>query len=392
MIKTIFFRIALIFTFALGLPGQLLADEEEARREAKRHFKAGLSFLKAEDFDAAAAELELSVKIFTNKNNLYNLANCYRALHRYGEALAFFERVLDEFPKKLGKEMRDDIQAQIKEINDLVARLTIEVNLDGASVELNDKPAGTSPLKAPLIVAPGEYTVTVSLDGHDTVSKALTLTSASEHTVAFELEVTRARLTITTDGPGAEITVNGESVGTTPLDAPVALLEGVYAVAVKKSGFKAIEQRIELAVGEEKALHFDLVPEGDGLAPSDDGATPSQEEKRRLSPVFWSGLAGTVAFAGASAALWAVTGKKVGEYNDTINRMESEWTMADFNVARELHGDIPKLNKVAIGMTAATGACLALMIGGLFIDTDDETPEPATATVSPTPGGVTVSF
>ena len=81
-----------------------------------------------------------------------------------------------------------------------------------------------------------------------------------------------------------------------------------------------------------------------------------------------------------------------GDLNDTINRMESEWTMADFNVARELHGDIPKLNKVAIGMTAATGACLALMIGGLFIDTDDETPEPATATVSPTPGGVTVSF
>ncbi len=389
--RSAFLQVFIVVAIVFGLPASPVADERETKKEARRLFIRGRWLMEEQDLDAAARTLEQSVETVATKNNLYQLGLCYRALHRYKEAVALFDRALREFSGRLGQETKEKIDQQLAEINAAVARLTVTVNLDGAEVALNGRAAGVSPLEE-ILVDPGVYSVVVSLDGYNAITEQVTLAAAETRVLSFDLEITKARLVIRTIQPGAEVTLDGDRLGVTPLD-PVMLLEGAYSVAVRRAGFKTIEQRVELTAGRERVLRFELepdIPAPEPPPPSVDTAPARQEKPRSL--VFWSGLAGTVVMAGASGAMWAITAKKVSEYKGIIHRMDDEWTSVDYDLARGLSDDIPKLNKVAIGLSAGTGACVALMIGGLFIKADDEAPGSNRVTLSPSPGGITLSF
>lgn len=65
---------------AFILAATLAAWAGEARAEDKelgqKHFKAGVSLLKAEEYAAAALSFEASFEAYPTKNALFNLANC----------------------------------------------------------------------------------------------------------------------------------------------------------------------------------------------------------------------------------------------------------------------------------------------------------------------------
>ncbi|MBW2277998.1 MAG: hypothetical protein JRF63_10925, partial [Deltaproteobacteria bacterium] len=63
------------------------AADDGAIAEAKTHFQTGVALLKAENYTGAAVEFEASVALYPTANVIFNLANCYQALHRYADAL-----------------------------------------------------------------------------------------------------------------------------------------------------------------------------------------------------------------------------------------------------------------------------------------------------------------
>ena len=75
-------RILFIAAVAGGIFFAARPTMAQDKAEAEKHFKAGLTLQKADDFDAAAAAFEKSISLYATKGGLYNLANCYRALHR----------------------------------------------------------------------------------------------------------------------------------------------------------------------------------------------------------------------------------------------------------------------------------------------------------------------
>jgi len=81
---------------------------------------------------------------------------------------------------------------------------------------------------------------------------------------------------------GASVSVDGKSVGTTPLDAPLRLDLGEHALRVKKAGFATRDQTVEVSGGSETALAITLVAEAHGaqlLVLGEEDATVAIDEK-----------------------------------------------------------------------------------------------------------------
>ncbi|MCP4675167.1 MAG: PEGA domain-containing protein [Deltaproteobacteria bacterium] len=166
------------------LAGHALTDD---RIQALEHFKAGISFLKADDAQSAAEEFEKSMSLYPNKGALFNLANSYKALNRYAEALEAFRRLRTDFGDKLKKDMRDATERNEREIRDLVSELEIQVDRDNADVHLDDRKVGESPLLEPLVLNPGVHKVVVSLEGYRSIARTVEAVAGGKQSEIFEL-------------------------------------------------------------------------------------------------------------------------------------------------------------------------------------------------------------
>jgi tetratricopeptide (TPR) repeat protein len=230
--------------------------QEDAKGDARAHFEAGLTLFKAEKYEAAALELEMSVKLYPTRGGLFNLANVYKVLSRYDDALDAVQRLEAEYGDKIEAEMRTAIDKMKAEILGLSARLRIEVSADGAAVFVDGRRVGTSPLMKPVLVDPGEHAVRATLEGYAQAESSVQVVSKQDAQVSLDLQHAKAA----------------------PDEAP------------------------RLAAGSSAENTA-------GSRPQDDGA---ERDRKKLSPVwFWSGLGATVAFGGVALGMdLAVRAKK----------------------------------------------------------------------------------
>lgn len=75
--------------------GEALAD---ARLEARRHFRSGMSLIAQKQYDAGIAELEAAYAIKPHPNVLFNIARAYQDSGRSKEALEVYQRYLASNP------------------------------------------------------------------------------------------------------------------------------------------------------------------------------------------------------------------------------------------------------------------------------------------------------
>ncbi len=338
--------------FVVTICAQAMADN---KADAKKHFKAGNALYLAEDYAGAAVEFEESVRLYPNKNGLFNLANCYKALHRYGEALAVLARLKKELGHTLDDEIQEKAEQLAQDMRAIVAKLEIRVSPSGATVVLDGREVGTSPIAAALIVGPGEHEIVVSLEGHETERRVVRLVSGESREAVFSLEETA-------------------TVSTAP---PANIAES-----------SSTQQEQHLTTQPESAAE---------PKPSHD----SEVGRGGLSPWFWVGLAGTVATGATAGVFLGMAANKhddlKGVNNDlrTLNEDPNDADYdADFN---SLHSDGEKAadktdlySKLAIGFGIGAGAFAVLTIVALSVDLsggESEKPE-----VSAAPGGIVVRF
>ncbi|HEX3771991.1 MAG TPA: PEGA domain-containing protein [Polyangiaceae bacterium] len=67
-----------------------------------------------------------------------------------------------------------------------------------------------------------------------------------------------ATIYLTVDEPGAQVQIDGQVVGTTPLAEPIVVDLGKHVLAVNKEGFDPLERSIELAGGDDAHLALTL--------------------------------------------------------------------------------------------------------------------------------------
>ena len=125
----------------------------------------------------------------------------------------------------------------------------------GAGVFLNSGFAGATPLE--LEEEFGDYDITLSLRGYEEYQTKVTITEAEISNVHAKLERVKGTLNISSEPAGAEIFVNDEKMGVTPLEE-LAYAEGIYNIRLSLAGFADYTKQITVVSGESIDLSTEL--------------------------------------------------------------------------------------------------------------------------------------
>lgn len=299
-------HVVILHSLCVALILITLASLSEAadKQKAKAHFASGKALMKVDNFDGAALEFEASIANYPTKNALFNLAQCYRALSKYAEALDALDRLAKDFGDSMSRPMKTAVDEILNEIESLAANLKVQVDRPGATISVNGKVVGESPLANPLVLAPGRHEVEVSLSGYETERRRVSLMSKDNKEESFAL--------------------------------------------------KAEEQNVPVPVDKEPD-----VPEEKSTAPLE--LTPETERSgATLSVWSWSGIGITGAFVVATAVVGGIylhNGIEGTGYIDKMKKDPDSSSYDDWQEKMEMHRDKTKaLMPATIGLVAATAA------------------------------------
>lgn len=138
---------------------------------------------------------------------------------------------------------------------------------------------------------------------------------AAERKVEVEQDLEKlnarvARLWVESNAEGAELYINGKSIGLLPLSQPVLINSGVCDIRVAKAGFEPRLHQVKVAGGEQPRVSLPLTPIAQptvSAAPSAQMSARTRTEAVSYTP-FWVSFATAAVLGGASAGLgyWAL--------------------------------------------------------------------------------------
>ncbi len=128
-----------------------------------------------------------------------------------------------------------------------LASLAIGSQPAPAEVRLDGRFVGLTPMEIPG-VARGEHLVTISLDGYE-IHKEKRVLRGGRQEIEIDLERKKAgALTVHTSPEGAEVILDGQSRGNTPLSID-SLAPGHYRLVVRKAGHEMVSRELTIRGG-----------------------------------------------------------------------------------------------------------------------------------------------
>jgi hypothetical protein len=380
------------------------------KEEAKQLFDAGLKLMHLDDFAGASANFERSVALYPTQNSLFNLANCYKALQRYGDALVVIERLKRDFADKLKPEIKEAVEREQQDIQSLVARLTLRTVPADVTIKIDGKDVGQGPTLGPLLLGPGEHEIEAARPGHRSERRTVKLVSGKDRSEEFVLEVERGQVVVLVNLAGASVYVDGQQVGTAPLTEALSLAPGRHALIVRAADHEESERDFEVQAGAKQVLDIVLSAKPAPMPVAGTAATPSTPESEMslsarasgtpksksstLTVVTWTSLAGAVV-AGVVAGTFLIV--RNSEYNDfqKYNALYPNATNPTdrSNDDSKRRADLSDMNRskwIAVGFGIGAGALAATALVTYLLNSGGE--NKSNATVSLSPFGLGVKF
>jgi len=132
--------------------------------------------------------------------------------------------------------------------------------------------SGTTPLPAPIPLPPGTHTVRVVKDGYLPFSEVFDIVAGQTVEVEVDLIFYSGTLQALSSPSGAEVQVDGATVGRTPLEQMVAI--GEHVVRFSMPGYVEEVRRVQVRTGQTTELTVRMVSE-------------AEARKTAEGPVFW---------------------------------------------------------------------------------------------------------
>jgi len=258
------------------------ALEQLRQNEARTHLQAGAAHYQEGRYPEAIQSFQTAYRVFASPVILFNLAQAYRADGQLSLAIATFRRYLTE-NTRLTPQQRTDVEGVITEIETTRAVLNFEVEPAGATIVLDGRTLGTSPLARGVEVLPGSHRVEARLDNYETVRDTIEVrahdTRLWESTLRPVAE--NAQLTIAVQPSDATLYLDGQEVGRGQLQRRVR--PGDFTVRATLDGYLPEETRVTVGTLATQNVALTLRPRPRSLV-------------RR--PIFWA-VVGGVALVGA---------------------------------------------------------------------------------------------
>jgi len=195
-----------------------------------------------------------------------------------------------------------------------------------------------------------------------------------------------AKLNIVSNEPGADITVDGVSIGTTPLAEPVVVDAGEHSVEARKNGFYGKSTRVTLAGRDDLEVRLDISKIPDASAVVVQGPSGPTHPDRTPVYIGW-----------ATTGALAVTAGVFGYLGVTkANDLESMRT--DYGVTRQQLDDTKASARTLFMIADITGAAAVVAAGASVYftlatsggSTEKAPPPKPKVAVGVTPSGVQV--
>jgi hypothetical protein len=177
-----------------GAPATAGPPSASAIDAARKHYEAGITMFDTGDYEPALTEFERAYQLAPNYRIFYNLGKIHRMLKDYVQALKDFQRFLSDGTDQPA-DKKSEVTQYIKELNAVVAKVTVTSNVAGADISVDSVVVGKTPSSDPILVNPGSRTVSVSMAGYVPASKSVRV--APQDAVQVELNPTIPSVQVT---------------------------------------------------------------------------------------------------------------------------------------------------------------------------------------------------
>jgi hypothetical protein len=191
---------------------------------------------------------------------LYNMGRAHQALGDFPAALD----LLEQFDTTAPPEVRARVPGLPKllaEIRKSIATVSIASDVAGATVRLDDRVLGKTPLPSVVRVKPGPASLVVEKEGYFAYQRIVTLQGGALATIDVKLasKQTTAIVTVRSTVVGAQVAIDGKPEGTVPTEMIVPA--GAHQIELTHSGYQPSRSSLVVVAGERKTL--DLTLEGE---------------------------------------------------------------------------------------------------------------------------------
>ena len=160
------------------------------------------------------------------------------------------------FSKEIEIEGLDNTQTLTAKLRPAWANVRITSNPAGATVSVEGKILGTTPLTAELVQ--GDRLVDISLPQYKTVQVPVPVTAGVDQTLeTVDLNAADGTLRVVTNPPGASVTVNGEYRGQTPMDLDLAS-NSRHELRFFLDGYSTVERSVDVRAGDLQDMNVQL--------------------------------------------------------------------------------------------------------------------------------------
>ena len=384
-----------VLLLQLMLVGQSAADDKE---DAKQLFDDGKALFMEKKYEAAIESFKASLEKYPTYNGYFNLANCYTAVLRYGDALA----VVAEMRKTLGPSEKPEMRQKFEEFETsilaVVGKLRIDVAPEGAAIIVDGEEMGTAPLYDPMLLGPGYHEVIVRKAGFEKETLLVEVKSEQDTSITIALEKALADLFLTVDVSGALVTVDDEPMGKTPLSQALKLRPGNHVIVVSKPGFRSATQSVNVVPGAKTALSLSLEPIIIAPVGTTGGDMPVSrpQDDGEVSPLFWALLSGTVVTVVMGGIFWGLAGAKARDFD----KNNQAYVDAPSDDAAEPYDGLRlddrkqgmAYEKAAIGLSTAAGILAAASATVFVLERRKSSSKKEKRAVAISPGGLSVRF
>ena len=147
-------------------------------------------------------------------------------------------------------------------LRELHGDLRIETKPPGASVTVDGRTAGTSPVMVRELSLAQPHRVEATLAGHGAARQEVMAVANALTPVTLSLEPAPAQLVVTTDPAGSEVRVDGRSRGSSPLTV-TGLALGPHTITALRSGYLQNDTTLQIHAGSQE-LRLGLATEPPG--------------------------------------------------------------------------------------------------------------------------------
>ena len=231
--------------------------------QAKLDYEAARILFDDQDYEGALVKFQKAFDSSGDLRLLWNMAVCEKNLRHYAAVLKLLERYKREGEASMTQLQRSEVNEVLQTVRMLISSARIKVSEPGASVFVDEKPVGTTPLKEPVLVDLGQRRIRISKSGFRTETVTQDFAGGSEVRIEVKLtrEVVDGKLSVNADA-GATITIDGEAKGLGQWQG--TLPAGEHVVHIAQLGMRTYETGIVLNAGQTRALHITLRPEDAG--------------------------------------------------------------------------------------------------------------------------------